>query len=236
MGKQVKCILLLFFITAHCLPAHSQALLAILFGKNIHNDNLSLGVHVGIETSDLTNTPGSTLLPGLAIGAYTNVKLKGNWTLSNYFIFKSSRGAANIPLDNQLIADVPGATDAKLKRKITAFELSPLMRYNVTPELSFAAGPQLAVRTISKDVYDISLPNDGKETITYGTRGYTDWIDVDGALDVQYAFYEGKGVRLNLRFSQGFVNVYDSKVPLNAKNQYFQLGVGIPIAIGSSKK
>ncbi len=236
MGKQVKYILLVLFLTAHCLPAHSQALLAILFGKNIKNDNLSLGVHVGIETSDLTNTPGSTLLPGLALGAYTNVKLKGNWTLSNYFNFKSSRGATNIPLDNQLIADVPGATDAKLKRKITAMEISPLIRYNVTPELSFAAGPQLALRTVSKDIYSISLPNDGKENITYGTRDYTNWIDVDGALDVQYAFYKGKGVRLNLRFSQGFVNVYDSKVPLDAKNQYFQLGVGIPIAIGSSKK
>ena len=236
MGKQVKYILLVLFLTAHCLPAHSQALLAILFGKNIKNDNLSLGVHVGIETSDLTNTPGSTLLPGLALGAYTNVKLKGNWTLSNYFIFKSSRGATNIPLGNQLIADVPGATDAKLKRKITAMEISPLIRYNVTPELSFAAGPQLALRTVSKDIYSISLPNDGKENITYGTRDYTNWIDVDGALDVQYAFYKGKGVRLNLRFSQGFVNVYDSKVPLDAKNQYFQLGVGIPIAIGSSKK
>jgi len=236
MGKQLKYILLLLFLTAHCLPAHSQALLAILFGKNVHNDNLSLGVHVGLETSDLTNTPGSTLLPGLALGAYTNIKLKGNWTLSNYFIFKSSRGAANIPLNYQLLPDVPGATDAKLKRKITAMEISPLMRYSLTPELSIAAGPQLAIRTVSKDIYSISLPNDGKETINYSTRDYTNWIDVDGALDVQYAFYQGKGIRLNLRFSQGFVNVYNSKVPFNAKNQYFQLGVGIPIAIGSSKK
>ena len=236
MGKQIKYILLLLCLTVYCAPVHGQALLAILFGKNIHNDNLSLGVHVGLETSDLTNTPGSALLPGLALGAYTNVKLKGNWTLSNYFIFKSSRGAASVPLNYQLLQDVPNATDAKLKRKITAMEISPLIRYSLTPEFSVAAGPQLAVRTVSKDIYQISLPNDGRETITYGTRDYTNWIDVDGAIDVQYAFYEGKGVRLNLRFSQGFVNAYKSSVPFNARNQYFQLGVGIPIAIGGSKK
>jgi len=232
MRKQIKYTLLLLCFTVNCLPVRGQAVLAILFGNKIHNDNISLGVYVALEASTLTNTPGANLLPGIAFGAYTNVKLKGKWTLSNYFIFKSSRGAGSIPLSDQIQPDVPGADDATINRKITALEISPLIRYSLTPELSIAAGPQLAIRTISKDIYKISLPDDGKETITYNTRSSTNWIDFDAAFDVQYAFNEGKGIRLNLRFSQGFVNVYDDNVPLNAKNQYFQLGVGIPIAIG----
>ncbi len=218
-----------------CLPAHGQALLALLFGKNIHNDNLSLGIHVGIEASNLTNTPGANLLPGLALGAYTNVKLKGKWTLSNYFIFKSPRGASSVPLAYQVQPNVPGAEDANIKRKLTYMEISPLIRYSLTTGLSVAAGPQLSIRTVAKDMYKITLPDDGKETIVYNTRNSTDWIDVDIAEDVQYAFYQGKGIRLNLRFSQGLVNVYKSEIPFSAKNEYFQLGVGIPIAIGSSK-
>ena len=232
MCMHIKIILFVLCFSVYCLPAHSQAILAILFGNKIHNDNISLGVYVGLEASSLTNTPGADLLPGLALGAYTNVKLKGKWTLSNYFIFKSPRGAGSVPLSDQIQSDVPGAANATIDRKITDLEISPLLRYSLTPSLSIAAGPQLAIRTISKDIYKIDLPDDGKETITYNTRSSTNWIDFDGAFDVQYAFEQGKGVRLNLRFSQGFVNVYNSNVPLNAKNQYFQLGVGIPIAIG----
>lgn len=235
MYKTLKYVLLVLCLSAHCLPVHGQALLALLFGKNIHNDNLSLGIHIGMETSGLTNTPSSSLLPGLIIGAYTNVKLKGAWELSNYFIFKSSRGAASIPLAYQLQPNVPGAEDADIRRKLTYFELSPLLRYHVTTGLSFAAGPQLAVRTIAKDLYKIALPDGGKESITYNLRDQYGLVDFDVAADIQYAFYQGKGVRLNLRFSQGFVNVYKDEVPFSAKNQYIQLGVGIPIAIGKSK-
>ena len=235
MCKSIKYIVLIICLSAHCLPVHGQALLALLFGKNIHNDKLSLGIHIGVETSDLTNTPSSSLLPGLIIGAYTNVKLKGPWELSNYFIFKSSRGAASIPLAYQIQPNVPGAPNADIRRKLTYFELSPLLRYHVTQGLSFAAGPQLAVRTIAKDIYKITLPDGGKENITYNLRDQYGLLDFDVAADIQYAFYEGRGVRLNLRFSQGFVNVYKDDVPFSAKNQYIQLGIGIPIAIGKSK-
>lgn len=235
MHKTTKYIILLLCLSVYCFPVHGQALLALLFGKNIHNDNLSLGIHIGIETSDLTNTPSSSLLPGLIIGAYTNVKLKGPWELSNYFIFKSSRGAASIPLAYQIQPNVPGAEDADIRRKLTYFELSPLLRYHITQGLSFAAGPQLAVRTIAKDIYKITLPDGGKENITYNLRDKYGLLDFDVAADIQYAFYQGRGVRLNLRCSQGFVNVYKDEVPFSAKNQYIQLGVGIPIAIGKSK-
>jgi hypothetical protein len=235
MSKSIKYVLLLLCLTASGLPAHGQALLALLFGKNIHADNLSLGIHLGLEMSDLTKTPSTTLLPSLAFGAYTNVKLKGKWQLSNYFIFKSSRGASSIPLAYQIQPNVPGAEDANIRRKLTYMEISPLLRYSVTPELSFAAGPQVGIRTIAKDIYKTTLPDGGKENLTYNLRDSYSLLDLDVAADVQYAFYQGKGVRINLRFSQGLTNIYKDDVPLNAKNQYFQLGVGIPIAIGKSK-
>lgn len=235
INQLVKYILSILFFTTICLSAHSQAMLALLFGKNIHNDNLSLGIHVGLAGSDLTSTPGSKLLPGLDLGAYTNVVLSAKWTLSNYFIFKSSRGASSIPLDHQIQQDVPGAASATIKRKLTYMEISPLMRYNLTAELSVAAGPQVGIRTVAKDIYDITVPNGGKENIVYGLGGSYCLLDLDAAADIQYAFYEGKGVRVNLRFSQGLTNIYKDAVPFQAHNQYIQLGVGIPISIGNSQ-
>lgn len=235
MSMSIKCLLLLLFLTVFSFPVHGQALLALLFGKNIHANNLSLGIHLGLEMSDLTHTPSTNLLPGLAFGAYTNIKLKGKWQLSNYFIFKSSRGAASIPLAYQIQPNVPGAGDAKLRRKLTYMEISPLLRYSVIPELSFAAGPQIGIRTIAKDIYKTTLADGGKENLTYNLRDSYSLFDLDVAADVQYAFYQGKGVRINLRFSQGLTNIYKDNVPFSAKNQYFQLGVGIPIAIGKSK-
>lgn len=230
-----KYILILIYLSAYTLPAHGQAVLALLFGKKIQNKNISLGIHLALEESDLTNTPSTNLRPGLAFGAYTNVKLKGKWMLSNYFIFKSARGANAIPLAYQLQSNVPGAAGADIKRKLTYFEISPLLRYNLSPELSIAAGPQIAIRTIARDIYKQTLPDGGKETLVYNTKDYYGRFDLDAAADVQYAFYKGNGVRLNFRFSQGFVNVYKNEVPFSAKNQYFQLGVGIPIPIGAKK-
>ncbi|NCD72369.1 porin family protein [Mucilaginibacter agri] len=235
MHKSKKYLPVLFCLCIYAMPARGQALLALLFGGKIQNDNISLGIHLALEASDLTNTPSSNLRPGLAFGAYTNVRLKGRWTLSNYFIFKSSRGANAIPFAYQLQPNVPGALDADIARKLTYFEISPLMRYNLTPELSLAAGPQIAIRTIAKDIYTQTLPDGGDEKLVYKTNDYYGRFDIDAAADIQYAFYKGNGVRLNFRFSQGFVNVYKSEVPFSAKNQYFQLGVGIPIPVGKKK-
>jgi hypothetical protein len=218
------------------MPAHSQAMWALLFGKKISNPNLSLGIHVGLEMSNLTNTPGANILPGIALGAYTNLKFSNKWSLSNYFIFKSSRGAASVPLAYQIQPNVPDAENSNLRRKLTYIEISPLPRYNFTPELSFALGPQFAVRVVSKDIYKSSLADGGQETLIYNMKSYYNWLDVDGAADIQYAFYKGNGIRLNLRFSQGLTNIYNDKVPFNAKNQYLQIGVGIPISTGASKK
>ena len=155
--------------------------------------------------------------------------------LSNYFIFKSSRGAASIPLAYQIQPNVVDAADANLRRKLTYIEISPLGRYSLTPGLSVAVGPQFAVRTIAKEIYKTTLPDGGEQTVIYKLRDDYEWLDIDAAADVQYAFNNGNGIRLNLRFSQGLTNIYKDQIPLNAKNQYLQLGVGIPIAIGTSK-
>ncbi|WP_448702865.1 outer membrane beta-barrel protein [Mucilaginibacter sp. AW1-3] len=217
-------------------PVKGQAILAILFGKKIQNDNISLGVHVGLDASNLTNTPGAAPLTGLALGAYTNVRLSQQWTLSNYFIFKSARGAASVPLGYQIQPNVPNAADASLRRRLAYIEISPLIRYNVMPELSFALGPQFSVRSEAKDIYTTDLSDGGHQTVVYDLKDYINWFDIDAAADFQYAFFKGKGVRINFRFSLGLVNVYNDQVPFSAKNQYFQLGVGIPIAVGSKSQ
>ncbi|HEY4323456.1 MAG TPA: hypothetical protein VGN20_05705 [Mucilaginibacter sp.] len=235
MRNFLKYPLLLLCLSAYVSPVSGQAILALLFGKNIKNDNLTLGIHVALQPANLTNTPGADFHTGISFGAYTNVKLSDNWTLSNYFIFKSPRGATSIPQAYQIQPDVPIAADAKLTRKLTYMEISPLMRYSLTTGLSVAAGPQFAIRTVAKEIYELTLPDGGEETLIYHLRDKYALIDVDVAADVQYAFLKGQGIRLNLRFSQGLVNIYKDEIPLNAKNYYFQFGVGIPIATGSTK-
>lgn len=235
MKKTLRNIVAILCLNAFVLPVHAQAMWALLFGKKIHNDKLSLGVHLALAASDLTKTE-SNLLPGISFGAYTNLKFSNKLTLSNYFIFKSSRGANDVPLAYQIQPNVPGAENATIRRKLTYIEISPLMRYNLTPELSLAAGPQLAARTVAKDIYRQTLGDGGKEILIYKIKDNINWFDFSAAADIQYAFYKGKGIRLNFRFSQGFTNVYKDPIPFQAKNQYFQLGVGIPIATGSDKQ
>lgn len=235
MKRMFQNMVLIILLSYPFTPVKAQAMWALLFGKKIHNDKMALGIHVALEASTLTQTTGAGYLPGIAFGAYTNLKLSKKLTLSNYLIFKSSRGAKDVPLTYQLQPDVPGAAAAGLKRKLTYIEISPLLRYNLTPELSLAAGPQIAVRTVAKDIYKTTLDDGGKETLVYAIKNSVGWFDFGAAADIQYAFYKGNGIRLNFRFSQGLMDIYKDQVPFRAHNQYFQLGVGIPIKIGSDK-
>jgi hypothetical protein len=212
--------------------AHGQAMWALIFGGKIQNDKLQLGIYLAAQASDLTNTPGEKDMIGLAIGAYTNVKLSDKWSFCNYMAFKSPQGARNIGLQNQIVPNAKFQdSSALIKRKFSYFELLPLMRYNLSPSWGIAAGPRLAYRITGNDFY-LSTQSDGaKVTVQYPLKDEVNRFDAGVAADLQYSLKHGFGMKFNLRYTYDFVDIYKSDVPISAHNRYFSLGVGIPLGV-----
>jgi hypothetical protein len=212
--------------------AHGQAIIALIFGGKMQTDKVTIGIYLAEQASGLTNTDGSKNLVGLAIGAYTNVKLSPKWAFCNYFAFKSPQGAKNVGLQYQIIPDAQFPdSSALIKRKFIYFELVPLMRYNITPSWGVALGPRLAYRLTGTDLYESTQSDDSKLTVEYRLKDVTTRFDAGVVGDLQYSLSHGTGLKFNLRYAYNFLNVYKSTVPISAHNRYYSLGVGIPLGV-----
>ncbi|MFL9837016.1 outer membrane beta-barrel protein [Flavobacterium sp. ST-75] len=216
--------------------ASGQAVIALFFGDKISNDKVSVGLYFAGQSSYITNTNNSKNANGLAIGAYTDIKLKGNWMISNFMSFKSPKGLKEIPLNYEIIPNGIYSPNATIHRKLVYFEIVPLLRYKFTPSFSVALGPQFGVRIGAKDFYIDERDDGSTETVEYKTKDYLHRFDAGFAADIQYVLKEGNGIHLNLRFCSGLTNIYKSNVPFTGVNQYFHFGVGIPITGNNETK
>ncbi len=231
-------IILLLLLSITTTSVHSQALIALIFGKKIETDKFKLGLFVGAQDSYITHSGSWTPHLGLVLGAYTDIKLWGDspWLLQNYIVFKSPKGASNMDMPgNSLSTDSLILADASnVKRDLTYFEISPLMRYFFGPSWSVGLGPMIGFRMIAHDTYETSV-NDGNLSYKIKSNDDTNLIDAGVAIDVQYRFMKGKGVQLNFRYTQSFTDLYKDKV-LDGKNMFIQFGVGIPIVATTKPK
>lgn len=227
-------LLLLLFAPGTC---RSQALIALVFGKKLSSDRVELGLVLGAQGSFIYGSDTGIPKVGFAIGAYTDIKLGDGdkWSLYNFMVFKSPKGATHMPESQTLAVGTDPAIDGMtIKRSITYFEIDPLFNYKFSPSWSIAAGPMLAFRFMAKDTYDLVRHDDDGKRIgdlnyTYKVTGDTRPFDVGVAINGEYRFMKGKGMRLNLRYAQGFINPYRPSTGLKGLNADIRLGLGIPI-------
>ena len=225
MTKRLFCVFALLLCSRICL---SQVLIALVFGDKLNTDKIGLGIQLSAQGFQLTNTKDQVDL-GFAFGAYLDIKLSEKLTVSNYFMFKSPKGGKNIPQEYWFNQNEPLLTnDVTLKRHLTYMEFTPMLRYHLNAVLSVSLGPQFAVNTKGTDIYQ-DKTDDGNITYRYRLSDDITLMDVGMAFDIQWQLMKGKGLRINARFAQSFINIYKDSEFGNAKNQAFQLGVGIPI-------
>ncbi|MGX5820356.1 outer membrane beta-barrel protein [Chitinophaga lutea] len=209
--------------------ASAQALIALLFGGKMKNDKIKLGIYLGASSTWITEAEGQRVRPGLAIGAYTAYIMNPKWELCMYLIMKSPGGARSLRYDQSFAA--PGDSTlvgADFSRFMTYIHVSPVIRYKFSPSWSVALGPQLAGRLRAKDTYSEDI-GEGTSSFTYNTRDYISLIDVGMTTDLQYTLMKGNGIRLDIQYNMGFINIYNDKSPFRGMNRQLMFGVGIPI-------
>ena len=101
--KNMKRFFLCCMLCAAAHTASAQALIALMFGGKIKNDNIKLGIYLGASGSWITHGEGQQPKIGLAIGAYTSFKLKSKLDLCMYIIMKSPKGARQLNYSERLV-------------------------------------------------------------------------------------------------------------------------------------
>ncbi len=225
MSKRIICIAL---FSVFCRSAFPQVLIALVFGDKLNNDKIELGIQLAAQSFRFTGM-SDRMDVGFSFGVYLDIKLSDRFIIANYFMFKSPKGGNDIPQTywfNQFDGTLPD--DVSVKRHLSYFELTPIFRYQLNQSWSISIGPQLALNTKATDTYQ-EKTDDGTITYRYHIRDNITLMDAGIAVDVQWRLMKGKGLRINVRFAQGFVNTYKNGEFANAKNQTYQAGVGIPI-------
>ncbi len=230
-----KIVTIAFFIVLLVpVAGNAQALIALILGKKIETDRLKLGLFMAEQTAFILESGSYNPRIGFAIGAYTDIKLdkNGKWSLQNYLVFKSPKGATRLDVSKNALTDNTEILDSSkyLRRDITYFSILPIVRYHFTPSWSLGLGPFVGFRMSSNDTYTIDGMQKG-ESLSYKMKikDQTNIVDAGLALDVQYVFYKGKGVQINFQYQQSFTNVYKKSSGLKGENMVFQIGAGIPI-------
>jgi hypothetical protein len=228
-----------FLATGFTQAAQGQALIALLFGKKISNPRMSMGLELGLQLSTISNIPVWRPRSSFAIGAYTDIQLGrmdtlGPWSVSIYGLFKSSKGVANASID-YAVADLPaGVTDElRIERRLTYFEILPLLRREIRKHMFVGFGPDIGIRTVAKDDF-IGKKDKDKLVYTQNVRDYFNPFDLGLALSFQYRFRQGKGLKLTVHYAQGLTNIYKGG-DLRGVNCEMHIGLGIPLTSGASK-
>ena len=227
-----------FYILLICLApfaVQSQALIALLFGDKLKSDKIKMGLFIGEQSSYILGAHTVGFRPNLSftIGAYIDVKLEKNekWILQNYIVFKAPKGAAGLDIEKEKLSFNPLLDDNMnmIKRNITYFQFTPVMRYCFTPSWSIGLGPYVGLRMLARDTYSNRTDNGVLNYRLRVTKVFS-LFDFGTALDFQGRLMKGKGLQINLRYEQGLINIYKKKFDKKGFNMAFHLGVGIPMA------
>lgn len=188
---------------------------------------------IGPQGGMLTGTAVHRPAIGLAIGAYTDVKLGTNkqWSFINYFVFKSPLGGMKLPYDQTVFPDIDpslSTSNVDIERRLTYIDISPTLRYHFNPSWSVGLGLMLGFRLNATDTYHDPVKG-GDLMYKYTITDYTNLFNAGIGIDGEFIFMHGKGLRLSARIEQGFINVYKEGTGLRSFTNMFNIGVGIPI-------
>ena len=224
-----KLIVLFFCLFLGSTQVNSQALIALLFGKSISGPKLEMGLQLGMNASYLLNSGATRALPTFSFGAFTNYKFHEKWTLNTFVSFKSNRGARKMDtIDGHYAFSNDSLEGVSLTRRLSYIDISPEIQYKISPSFAIGFGPVISILTRAFDIYDATKDD---ATVTYEQKVYKQMnaIDIGAVIDFQFTFSKGRGITLNLKYIQGFVQPFKANSSGTILNSVIYFGVGIPM-------
>ncbi|WP_369049364.1 porin family protein [Tenacibaculum sp. UWU-22] len=227
----IKYITTLILLTVSIQMANAQAaIIAALFGDKVASEKFNLSMELGIPWSNFSNVTGSKPTNAINFGIAGNVKLSENWYVSPtvYFLSKRSINLNRFSLNstdtnlNALYQDVP----ANLTLAYTDIPVFVYYQPN-NSNFRFGIAPQISFCKKGNIVYEGNL-GDFDQSIKDNVAG----TDYGAILNIGYLFktaHKGKGIILNVRYYNGFSDVFDNKFIAKKNNSsYFSIHISLP--------
>jgi hypothetical protein len=212
-------------------PAHSQVIIALLFGDKLNSDKLEFGLAGGLNVSSISNFTDTKTRNGFNLGLFLNIKLNEDFFLRVEAVPKFPTGVTKLKPYSLNDAGLDSLLyDGNVAREIKNIGLPVLIRYRIRNLLFAEGGPQLNLRTKAKDVFesgDLTYKNHIEDNITRFDFGFTLGL-------AQKLNKEIGSVALGLRYYIGLTDI-DKLAPGSQKNGVFQILASIPIGVGKKK-
>ena len=214
------------------MTAHSQILIAVLFGDKLNTGKLEFGLVGGPTFTGLSNIE-SKRRTGFNLGIYFNIRPDEKFFIHAEGIAKGAWGAKELipyPTGSDTLDNL--FADGSVERKIKAFSLPVLCRYAITKKFFAEAGIQADMMLGAKDIFH-SKVNDHDLDYTVKVGEQITLLDFGLAGGLFYRFRTDKrSMGMGVRYFQGLTDVVKSTTGTQA-NSAWQLVVTIPIGAGN---
>ncbi|MFL5739794.1 MAG: outer membrane beta-barrel protein [Flavisolibacter sp.] len=231
----MKKIFILFLLVGYCSRAHSQILIALLFGEKLNSGKLEFGLVVSPVFTTLTETEGD-YRSGLNLGLFFNVRPDKKFFLHAELTAKSAIGAKNLKpysLGNDSLDHFFQA--GTVERTIKTMNMILLGRYTISSHFFLDAGVQTDLLYKARDVFETTYnENDLQYTLKLDDR-FTR-LDFQLATGLFYKFKAAKNsMGIGVRYNRGVTDIDKIAAGLQANNSW-QVNLNIPIGAAPKQK
>ncbi|THD66451.1 PorT family protein [Robertkochia marina] len=223
-------VIILFLISGvTCQKLQGQAaIVAMLFGDQVASEEFNLGFELGMNWSDYSNIEGVRGKHAIRIGMSGNIKLSESFYLSPaiYFLSQRSFHFKNLSLDtgNPLFDNEFQNTGGRGQLRYVDL---PVMTWFALDKWRIGLGPQVSFLTSSNLTFEGPEGNFERDI-----EENTNAIDYGIMTGLSYELgkaRKGKGIFLQLRYYQGFSDIFeDSLLAPENKQHFFAVHVSLP--------
>jgi hypothetical protein len=225
--KRIICCLL-FVITAH--QAHSQVLIALLFGDKLNSERVEFGLEGGYNFSKIATFESNQVLPKFNFGLYFNYHLKKSWYMYTGVLLKANMGSNKLTsADLATLNTTEYAQEGNYSQRIKYLVVPLLAKYQFKNRIYLEAGPQAGLMLKSWVQFDSDMDDTSAKIKNYNS-GKIHNVDFGFVGGFGYKMKTKLGMSIGVKYYYGFLDVYRDIA--GSHNNSIFLKLNIPIGAG----
>jgi hypothetical protein len=189
-------------------PAHSQVLLALLFGDKIASEKFHLGIDVGAQFSDQANLGGDEVRTTFAAGVVADYKLSDRLYLYGEIMGLSkmgSNGLSPVPTGNSDLDTFLSGSDMAVQLQYISVPV--LLKYGFSENRFLVGlGGEIGFLTGAKNSYSGSTNSVGDYTYSQDVKDLYNSTDAGFAFLLEYVLHRKLRPSIQL---QGYIGLTD---------------------------
>ena len=219
MMKKFYCLFLTVIVMAGYTTTRvngQAAILAILFGEKVANENFYISLKLGVNYSDLNGLDNSSPKLGFNWSLLGTIKLSEKIYVVPEFSILSFKGAKDIIYVSSGIDELDEIIDPPDESKMALgyIDVPIILRYKIADGFFIGTGPQVSFLTSSKNVYERTVQPEDELEYSQGSQLEWNQIDYGWAFELTYNLSnarEGKGMDVHVRYVYGFADIIENR-------------------------